>query len=170
MWGKTINSGQVCIAPDYALVHESKVKAFVEACMHKLDQFYPEKDVVSPYSGMMINKFHTDRIKKLIDTCGGKIVCGGKVDVEKRHVQPTIILEPKLDSDLMQQEIFGCVLPVIPYSTIRDAVEIINSKDKPLTVYYFGKLANPNCNYVAMNTSSGHFVANEVLFQFATAY
>ena len=64
----------------------------------------------------------------------------------------------------MQQEIFGCILPVIPFSTIREAVALINSKDKPLTVYYFGRPSNPNCNYVAMNTSSGHFVANEVLY------
>lgn len=86
------------------------------------------------------------------------------MDVEKRHVEPTIILEPKADSDLMQQEIFGCVLPVIPFSTIREAVELINSKDKPLTLYYFGRPSNPNCSYVAMNTSSGHVAVNEVLY------
>jgi aldehyde dehydrogenase (NAD+) len=113
---------------------------------------------------MIINKFHTERIKKLIETSGGQIIYGGKVDVEKRHVEPTIILEPRRDSQIMQEEIFGCVLPIIPFSTINEAVELINSKDKPLTVYYFGNDKNPNCSYVARNTSSGHFVANEVLY------
>ncbi len=65
---------------------------------------------------MIINKFHTERIKKLIETSGGKIIFGGKVDVEKRHVEPTIILEPRRDSQIMQEEIFGCVLPIIPSS------------------------------------------------------
>ena len=111
-----------------------------------------------------MNKVHTERIKKLIEPSGGQIIYGGKVDVEKRHVEPTIILEPRRDSQIMQEEIFGCVLPIIPFSTINEAVELINSKDKPLTVYYFGNDKNPNCSYVARNTSSGHFVANEVLY------
>jgi aldehyde dehydrogenase (NAD+) len=91
----------VCIAPDYALVHEKKVKQFVEACKNKVNTFFPNKDELSPFQGMIINKFHTERIKKLIETSGGQIICGGKVDVEKRHVEPTIILEPRKDSQLM---------------------------------------------------------------------
>lgn len=67
----------------------------------------------------------------------------------------------------MREEIFGCVLPVFPFDNIRNAVNYINTKEKPLTVYYFG---HTNTMYVAQNTSSGHFVANEVLFQFITAY
>ena len=70
----------------------------------------------------------------------------------------------------MTQEIFGCVLPIFPFSTIQQATDFVNSKDKPLTVYYFGTPKGKNMNYVARNTSSGHFVANEVLFQFTTAY
>ena len=118
----------------------------------------------------MVNKFHTERVKKLIDTSGGKIICGGNANIEERHLQPTIILEPKRDSEIMHEEIFGCVLPVLSFRTIEEAVELINSKDKPLTVYYFGSKNGANMNYVAKHTSSGHFVANEINFQFITSY
>ena len=119
---------------------------------------------------MIVNKFHTERLKRCIETSGGKIICGGQVNVEARHVQPTIILEPKKDSELMTQEIFGCVLPILPFSTIKEVAEFVNSKDKPLTVYYFGTPKSTNMNYLVKNTSSGHFVANDVLMQFTTSY
>jgi aldehyde dehydrogenase (NAD+) len=167
MSAKTLNSGQVCIAPDYVLVHEKVLKKFVEKCQEKLKDFFGDPSKLSPFQGMMVNKFHTERIQRVIATSGGKIVCGGKVNVEGRHVEPTIILEPSKDSELMREEIFGCVLPVFPFDNIKNAVNYINTKEKPLTVYYFG---HTNTTYVAQTTSSGHFVANEILFQFITSY
>ena len=95
---------------------------------------------------------------------------GGKVNVEERHVQATLILEPKKDSPIMTEEIFGCVLPVFPFSTIKEVVDFINTKDKPLTVYYFGAMKSKNMYYVERNTSSGHFMVNEVLIQFVSSY
>jgi len=171
MWGKTLNSGQVCIAPDYVFVHEKRLKEFVEACQGKLTSFFGEENKkLSPYQGRIVNKFHTERLKKAIDTCQGQIICGGKVDVEKQHVQPTLVLEPKKDSILMTEEIFGCVLPIFPYSSINEVIEFINSKDKPLTVYYFGSYGNPNMDRVREQTSSGHLMQNEMLYQFCTNY
>lgn len=167
MWAKTLNSGQVCIAPDYVLCHEKKMKEFIEACQKKLKDFFGEQDELSPFQGKMINKFHASRMKRVIETSGGKIICGGEVDVEERHVQPTIILEPSKDSELMKEEIFGCVLPVYPFSSIKEVVNFINSKDKPLTIYYFGIPSlhpKSNLSYIKENTSSGHLCANEVLF------
>lgn len=161
MMAKTLNSGQVCIAPDYVMVHEKVLKRFVEACQRKLKDFFDDPSKLSAYQGMMVNKFHTERMKRVIATSGGKVVCGGQVNIEARHVEPTIILEPSKDSELMRDEIFGCVLPVFPFENIGAAVKYINTKEKPLTVYYFGKA---NTQFVLKNTSSGHFVANEVLF------
>jgi aldehyde dehydrogenase (NAD+) len=119
---------------------------------------------------MMVNKFHCERIKRVIETSGGTIVCGGKVDSERRFVQPTIIREPAKDSELMTQEIFSCVLPILSFRTIEEVTEIVNSKDKPLTVYYFGKNNGDNMNHLLEKTSSGHFCTNDVFYQFATAY
>ena len=168
---KTSNSGQVCISPDYAFVHESKLTEFVETCQQKLKQFFgDDPDKLSDFQGKMINKFHTSRVKRLIETSGGKIVCGGKVNVDERHVQPTLILEPNRDAPIMQEEIFACVLPIFAFKDITEVVEFINSKDKPLTIYYFGELSNPNMTYVQQNTSSGHFMANEVTLQVVSHY
>lgn len=77
-------------------------------------------------------------MERLINTSGGKIAYGGHVNFEKKHVQPTIILEPKLDSELMTTEIFGPICPIFPFETISDAIKFINRYDKPLAVYYFG--------------------------------
>jgi aldehyde dehydrogenase (NAD+) len=96
----------------------------------------------------MINKFHTTRVKRLIETSGGTILYGGKVNVDERHVQPTLILEPNRDAPIMQEEIFACVLPILAFKDITEVVELINSKDKPLTIHYFGELSNPNMTYV----------------------
>jgi len=92
-FGKTINSGQICIAPDYVFVHESKVKEFIEAVQLRWKQMYGEgKPEGSELQGKMINDFHCNRVKKLIDGAGGTRVCGGNMNKEVRHIEPTIIL------------------------------------------------------------------------------
>ena len=113
----------------------------------------------------MINDFHTDRVDKLIKGAGGKIICGGKVNKEVRHIEPTIILQPDLNSQLMKEEIFGPVMPVFPFKDIREVIKFINARDKPLAVYYFGEAMGVNCKMVCKQTSSGAFVSNEVITQ-----
>lgn len=162
-FGKTINSGQICIAPDYIFVHESRVKEFVEAVQVKFKQMYGEKPEGSEFQGKMITDFHVDRVKKLIDTAGGKIVCGGNVNKEVKHIEPTIILQPSLDSPLMKEEIFGPVMPIFPYKDIREVVKFINARDKPLAIYYFGQPDSYNATMLHSETSSGAFVTNEVI-------
>lgn len=92
----------------------------------------------------MINEFHTNRVKGLIEGAGGKLVCGGKVNKEVRHIEPTIILQPDLNSQLMKEEIFGPVMPVFPFKDINEVINFINDRDKPLAVYYFGSSDGPN--------------------------
>jgi len=111
----------------------------------------------------MINDFHCNRVAKLIETAGGTIICGGKVNREVRHIEPTIILEPDLDSQLMKEEIFGPVMPVFPFKDIKDVIKFINERDKPLAVYYFGLAGGVNSKRVCTETSSGAFVCNEVI-------
>ena len=94
--------------------------------------------------GRIITDWHTSRLKDLIDSSGGKIITGGKVNVEKKYCAPTIILNPKDDSTLMQEEIFGPILPVSLFTNIDDVITIINKKDKALAVYYFGPKGSKN--------------------------
>jgi len=123
-----------------------------------------------PDYSRIINEFHTERIERLISTAGGKIVCGGTVDKEKKYVAPTIILSPNQEAEIMQEEIFGPVLPVYAYKDLSEAINFINSKEKPLTVYYFGKTGSPNERRVLNETASGSFVTNDMLSQFGSNY
>ena len=99
--GKTFNAGQICIAPDYVFVHETKVKQFIEQIQTKFKEMYGEKPEGCELQGKIINDVHTERIENLIKTSGGTIICGGKVNKEVRHVEPTVIFEPDLNSKLM---------------------------------------------------------------------
>ena len=117
-----------------------------------------------PDMGKVITDWHCDRLKGLIDSSKGKIISGGKVDRNIKYVEPTIIVNPDLKSPVMQEEIFGPVLPVIKFSRIDEVIEFINDKDKALAVYYFGKCySNPNRDRLMNETSSGAFLVNEVI-------
>lgn len=114
--------------------------------------------------GKVVTDWHCDRLQKLIQTSKGEIVCGGRVDRDKKYVEPTIIMNPEMTAPVMEEEIFGPLLPIITFKAIDEVIELINKKDKPLAVYYFGKvLGNTNKERLLKETSSGAFVQNEVM-------
>ena len=169
-WGKTVNSGQICIAPDYVFVHESRAKEFIESVTVKIKQMYGEKPEGSEYMGKMINTFHTERVQNLIKGAGGTLVCGGTTNLEAKHIEPTLILEPDLNSELMKEEIFGPIMPIFPYKKIDDVINFINGKEKPLAIYYFGDSGSMNCGRLMNMTRSGAFVANDIIVQIMSNY
>lgn len=121
--------------------------------------FYGEHVNGSPEMGKVITDWHCDRIQKLIKSTKGEVVCGGRVDREAKYVEPTIILNPELNDEVMEEEIFGPVLPVLTFTKIDEVINLINKKDKPLAIYYFGKvLGNSNKERLLNETSSGAFV------------
>lgn len=146
------------------------MKEFVEGVRDALKEVFGEKPEGSDDMGKMINDFHTERMERLISTAGGKIICGGNVKKEIKYCEPTIILEPDKDSELMKDEIFGPILPVYPYKSVNEAIKMIKSHDKPLTVYYFGKPNTITAKRLVEETSSGHFVANEIATHFFSQY
>lgn len=131
---------------------------------------FGEKPNGSPDMGKMVNDFHTERMERLIKTAGGKILCGGNVKKEIKYCEPTLILEPDMTSELMTDEIFGPILPIFPFKDISEALKIIKKQDKPLTVYYFGNPASPMSRRLMDETSSGHFVTNEIALHFWSQY
>ena len=135
MWGKCMNAGQTCVAPDYLLVHEKvKDKLFKE--MEKVTQeFYGEDSSKSVDYANIINDKHFERLTNLLKD--GRIVFGGKSDANKRHIAPTLITDIDLDHPLMQEEIFGPILPAFTFSKLDDALAIIKSYEKPLSFYIF---------------------------------
>lgn len=135
VWGKLINAGQTCIAPDYLLVKKEIREEFMALLMDEIKNQYGENAGESPDYCRIINDRHFRRLSALIDK--RKVVYGGRVDKKSRFIEPTILDNVDLRDAVMKEEIFGPILPVIPYSYIHEAMGIINSMEKPLALYLF---------------------------------
>jgi len=136
-WGKFINAGQTCVAPDHVLVHREVAQRFIEALSQRIKDFYGEDPSQSPDFCRIASERHAARFAELLK--GQKIHLGGRVDVEKRYVDPTIVLDPAPDSALMREEIFGPVLPVITVDEMHHAIKFVADRPKPLALYLFTK-------------------------------
>jgi len=134
-WGKLINAGQTCIAPDYVLVHESIKNAFIDELIKEITKFYGEDASTHPRYCRIINDRHFLRLAALIDKT--KIVYGGKTNAADRYIQPTLLYPVDWSDPVMQDEIFGPILPIIPYSDLDEIICRINDRPKPLSLYMF---------------------------------
>ena len=169
MQGKTMNAGQICLAPDYALVPEEKVEEFVKASVEVTSEMYPEMKDNDDFTSI-INQRHFDRIQGYIEDAkekGAEVVeinpSNEDFTQQPHHkIPPTIVLNPSDDMKIMQEEIFGPVLPVKTYRDVSEPVNYINSKDRPLGLYYFGE-DNAEKEFVLENTTSGGVTVNDVI-------
>lgn len=158
VWSKWMNAGQTCVAPDYVLVDKSVAEPLVAAIQKKLKNFYGEDIQSSQDYGRIVNQRHFDRLAGYLE--GQNIVAGGKMDRDKRYFEPTIVMQPELDSPLMQQEIFGPILPVISLDNINDAVAFVNKRPKPLALYLYSNNVQFEQN-VLSGTSAGSTCIND---------
>lgn len=167
-WGKCVNAGQTCVAPDYAYVHESKYDEFLSEMKKNIAAMYGENEAAraeSPDYAHIINKRHHQRIKHLLEDAiehGANIEIGGQVNDENNYIAPTILTNVPLDSEIMQEEIFGPVLPVHKYKNLSEVLDVINSKEKPLAFYIFST-KNKNIDHILQNTSAGGTIVNDTL-------
>jgi len=163
---KCFNAGQICTSPDYALVHKDVEPELVAECQKALKEFYGADAKESPSFGRIINQNHFRRIKELISTSGGEILPQqGQMDEASKFIPPTLVRGPRLDSPLMQEEIFGPVLPIIKFDSLDAIVEHINANEKPLAMYLFGHEAQ--ADEIISRTSSGAVCVNDTMFQMA---
>jgi len=167
-FGKFINAGQTCVAPDYILVQRELKPALMEALKCTIQQFYGKNPLKSPHYGRIVNQRFLDRLLLLLDTSGGSIVSGGAFDRESRYLEPTLVDEPSLDSALMQEEIFGPILPLIAIDSIEEAVAFIHSRNKPLALYVFG--SESEGKRVLAQTSSGGSCLNDTILHVANKH
>ncbi len=174
-WGKFINAGQTCVAPDYVLVNETVQSTFLLLLKKELARFYGEgeqKRSTNPDFARIIDDQHYQRPKELIREAvgkGAKLETGGIPDNGQRYIPPTIIRNVKSDMQMMQEEIFGPVLPLLTFRTPDEAISIINQIPIPLAVYVFSK-NKKNIREIFNNTSSGSGGINEVAIQFMHPY
>ena len=167
-WGKTLNSGQTCIAPDYILIHKDVKDAFVEAFAKEVHSLHGEDIAADKHYVRMVNDRAFGRVTGYFKD--GKIIFGGNTDAATRYIEPTLIEDVDLDSPLMTEEIFGPVFPVIVMddagTSFRDkVVEFVTSREKPLAFYYFGK--EKDGWEMVRRTSSGGGCINDVIMHIA---
>ena len=137
VWGKFLNLGQTCIAPDYLLVSESIADKLIEKTIHFIKKFYGAKDGNYENLGKIIDESSFDRVIKLLEE--GEIVEGGNYNREKLFIEPTIVRDVSLEDRIMNEEIFGPILPVLTYYRIEEVLEIIEANKDPLALYLFTK-------------------------------
>ena len=169
-WGKFSNNGQTCIAPDYLYVHESVKDQFVReltACVEKQYGLGNNAKVNGDYC-KVVNTSHYNRINRLLEDAksqGGKLITGGQIDDAGRFIAPTLIEGMASDSAIMEEEIFGPLLPVITFSNIEEVIDVVNSKPKPLALYIYST-DKRNIDKVLCETSAGDTCVNQTMMHF----
>ena len=135
IWGKTLNSGQTCVAPDYLFVHQKVYRQLIEAMKGCIHEFFGEHPQQCPQYPKIINQRHYDRICSLMEGCN--ILYGGEKDPEQLKIAPTLIGEPSPKHPIMEEEIFGPLLPVMPYERLEEVIDFIRQRPTPLALYLF---------------------------------
>ena len=169
MFGKTLNAGQICLAPDYVIIHKDKKEEFITEAENAIKGFYPDIKDNEDYTSI-INERHYNRINSLIDDAKEKGANVHQINPSNEDftqqefykIPPTIITNTSDDMRVMNEEIFGPVLPVLEYENIDDALSTINAKDRPLGLYYFGTDKKEESEIIN-KTSSGGVTVNNVI-------
>ena len=167
-WGKFLNAGQTCIAPDYVLADRQVRDQLVDKLTAQIAAFYGADPQRSDSFGRIVNDRHLDRLEGLLADGAGTVVAGGTSDEADRYLAPTITVDPSPDSRVMQEEIFGPILPVLAVDGPADAVAFITARPKPLALYVFGE-DDAAVSTVVDGTSSGGVCINQTLMHLLPA-
>lgn len=167
IWGKFVNMGQTCVAPDYILAHRDIKPALIERLKAQITAFYGEVPRQSPDLGRIVNERHWDRLHGLLDP--GKVIVGGIGDKDERYLAPTLMDRVTWDDRVMQEEIFGPILPILEFDHLDQAIGMINSRPKPLAMYLFTNNKTSEHEVVG-RVSFGGGCVNDVLMHLATPY
>jgi len=165
IWAKFLNAGQTCIAPDYLLVHESIKDEFLKLLASEIENSH-----FSTNNGnyvQIVNTRNTERLISMIPT--DKIYFGGKHNLEKRHIEPTILSDISFDDKIMEEEIFGPILPVITYNDLQEAIDNVKSMPKPLSCYVFTK-ENTSKNKIFNEVSFGGGCVNDAVMHISNSH
>ena len=163
-WGKSLNAGQTCIAPDYLLVHEDVKEALVDALKKEFTRLHGPNPKESKHFVRIVNERAFDRLVGYID--GADVVMGGEYDRSERYIAPTIIDHVDVNSPVMQEEIFGPIFPIVTFRTTDEAIHYVVDREKPLALYYFSE-SRKNIHRVLKHTSSGGTCINDTIMHIA---
>ena len=164
VWGKFLNAGQTCVAPDYLFIHKNIKDKFLKALVKEIKNQFGENIKKSPDYSRIVNTISLDRFSNYLKD--GEIYFGGEIDKETLYMEPTILTNVKLESLVMTDEIFGPILPVIEFNDLNEIISIINKREKPLALYYFSE-SNKKIEYVIERTSAGGVTINDTIIHVA---
>ncbi|WP_338731887.1 aldehyde dehydrogenase family protein [Mangrovimonas cancribranchiae] len=168
-WGKFLNNGQICVSPDYILIDETVKSDFISAFKKHLNEFYTEEIEQSSDYSRVVNDKHFDRLVNHIENarqCNASIEIGGVSNKTENFIEPTVISNLPEEASLLQEEIFGPILPIKTYGNLEAAIAYINSKEKPLALYIYSK-SKSHINYVIKNTRAGTTAINNNVLQYS---
>ena len=152
-WGKWLNAGQTCVAPDYVMVHRSVHAEFIDALRDAITSFYGDDPRTSVDYGRIVTHRHFERLRSLMS--GGTPVIGGDSDANDRYIAPTVLGDIDMESPLMREEIFGPILPVIPVESVDTAIAHVNANPHPLALYVFAEKKSVVDAVLARTTAGG---------------
>ncbi|XP_035510267.1 aldehyde dehydrogenase family 3 member B1 [Morone saxatilis] len=159
-WAKFFNAGQSCVAPDYVLCSPAARDALLPALREALEDFYSKEPQTCPDLSRIVSPRHWTRLMDLLGRSSGKVVVGGESNQEDKYIAPTVVVDVAEDDALMQEEIFGPILPILTVESLEKGIELINRKEKPLALYVFSDESSV-VNTVLEKTSSGGFCSND---------
>lgn len=162
-WGKTLNAGQTCIAPDYLLIHREVKESFIETFKRAVVELHGEDASKSKHYVRMVSNKAFERVSGYLKD--GDIVYGGRTIAEERYIEPTLLDNVSPESAVMREEIFGPILPMVDISDTEEAIAFINKREKPLALYAFG--ARSVAQHIVDHTSSGGACINDVIMHIA---
>jgi aldehyde dehydrogenase (NAD+) len=168
-WGKAVNAGQTCVAPDYVYVHENVKKEFLRELKSSFNRLYGKDIKLNKNYGKIVNHKHFERLMNILRKDQDWIEWGGTFDATKLFLEPTILLIPDREAASMQEEIFGPILPILTYIDIKDVIKEIKLQPKPLALYLFSQNSDVE-NKVLNNTSSGGVCINDTITHVANPY
>ena len=152
-WAKYVNAGQTCVAPDYVLAHDSIADKLVEEIRKSIKNFYGDDPRQSSDFARISSPRHFSRLEAML--ASGNIAIGGQTDEQDRYISPTVLVDVKASDAVMQEEIFGPILPVLAVQSIDDAIDFVNARPHPLALYVFAEDQKVNDKVVASTTSGG---------------
>ncbi len=164
VWGKFLNAGQTCVAPDYLCVHKSVKDELLKLIINEIRIQFGENVRNSEDYPRIVNKSSLERLSGYLND--GKIYYGGNIDEDNLYMEPTLIIKPDLNSPLMSDEIFGPILPILVYEDLDNVIKFINHREKPLALYYFSE-SKKKIKYVLTSTTSGGVTINDTIIHVA---
>ncbi|GAA0121083.1 aldehyde dehydrogenase [uncultured Clostridium sp.] len=167
VWGKFLNAGQTCVAPDYVYVHKDVKASLIDSMIYYIKEFYGKNPKESKDYPRIIDSKQFDRLIGYLKD--GSIEFGGDFDKEQLYIAPTILNNIAFNSSIMQEEIFGPIMPILEFESLDDVIDVVNSRPKPLALYFFSK-SESSIKKILNYTSSGGVCINETIMHVASLY